>query len=92
MSVITPEVCGPDSLRSIPPLPIRDRYLALASQPATGLRLPAGTGDALIQGMERLSRYFTTHPGLMRVASILVLVILAACNNGSEGGGGPGGY
>ena len=42
--------------------------------------------------MERLNRYFTTHPGLMRVASILVLVILAACNNGSEGGGGPGGY
>jgi hypothetical protein len=42
--------------------------------------------------MERLNRYLTTHPGLARAASILVLVILAACNNGSDSGGGPGGY
>ena len=42
--------------------------------------------------MERLNRYLTTHPGLARVASIFVLLILAACNNGSDSGGGPGGY
>ena len=42
--------------------------------------------------MERLNRYVTAHPGLMRLASIVVLVILAACNNGSDSGGGPGGY
>jgi len=42
--------------------------------------------------MERLNRHITTHPGLMHVASILVLVILAACNNGSDSGRGPGGY
>ena len=52
----------------------------------------AGTGDAIIHGMDWLKRYLTTHPALMRVASILPLVILAACNNGSDGGGGPGGY
>jgi len=46
----------------------------------------------MIHGMERLNGYLTTHPGLARVASILVLVILAACNNGSDSGGGPGGY
>jgi hypothetical protein len=42
--------------------------------------------------MERLNRYIATHSGLMRVASILVLLTLAACNNGSDSGGGPGGY
>ena len=42
--------------------------------------------------MERLNRYLTTHPVGMRVASILVLLVLAACNNGSDSGGGPGGY
>lgn len=42
--------------------------------------------------MERLNRYITTHPALTRVVSTLVLVILAACNNGSDSGGGPGGY
>jgi hypothetical protein len=42
--------------------------------------------------MERLHRYLEVHPALMRLASILVLLALAACNNGSEGGGGPGGY
>ena len=46
----------------------------------------------MIHGMERLNRFVATHPGLARVASILVVLILAACNNGSEGGGGPGGY
>ena len=46
----------------------------------------------MIHGMERLNRYVMTHPVLTRVASILVLVILAACNNGSDSGGGPGGY
>jgi hypothetical protein len=42
--------------------------------------------------MERLNRYIATRPVVMRVASILVLLILAACNNGSDSGGGPGGY
>ena len=42
--------------------------------------------------MERLNRYLTTHPVGTRFASILVLLILAACNNGSDSGGGPGGY
>jgi hypothetical protein len=42
--------------------------------------------------MERLNHYLTTHPVVLRVASILALVILAACNNGSDSGGGPGGY
>jgi hypothetical protein len=46
----------------------------------------------MIHGMERLNRYVATHPGVARVASILVLLILAACNNGSDSGGGPGGY
>ena len=46
----------------------------------------------MFPGMERLSGYLTTHPILARVASILVLLILAACNNGSDSGGGPGGY
>jgi len=41
--------------------------------------------------MERLSGYLTTHPGLARIASILVLLILAACNNGG-GNAAPGGY
>ena len=40
--------------------------------------------------MERLHRYLGTHPVLMRVASILVLLVLAACNNGSDGSN-PGG-
>jgi hypothetical protein len=43
--------------------------------------------------MERMNRYVTTHRGLMRVASILVLLVLAACNNGSDGSNpGGGGY
>jgi hypothetical protein len=42
--------------------------------------------------MERLNRYLATHPMVTRVASILALVILAACDNGSDSGGGPGGY
>ena len=42
--------------------------------------------------MERLNHYLTAHSGLARVASILVLLVLAACNNGSDSGGGPGGY
>ena len=46
----------------------------------------------MIHGMERLNRFVATHPGLARAASILVLLILAACNNGSDSGGGPGGY
>jgi hypothetical protein len=43
--------------------------------------------------MERLHRHLGTHPVLMRVCSILVLLILASCNNGSDGNNpGGGGY
>ena len=42
--------------------------------------------------MERLHRHLGTHPVLTRVTSILVLLILAACNNGSDGNNPGGGY
>ena len=42
--------------------------------------------------MERLHRYLAVNPRIARRPLDLVLVILAACNNGSDSGGGPGGY
>jgi hypothetical protein len=43
--------------------------------------------------MEPVKRYLAMHPAVMRVASILVLLALAACNNGSDGNNpGGGGY
>lgn len=41
--------------------------------------------------MERVTNWLAVHPRIWRAAWLAALLILAACNNGSDGGG-PGGY
>ncbi len=36
--------------------------------------------------MDNLSRWLVTHPQQLRLAWLLMLVLLAACNNNSDGG------
>ena len=55
------------------------------SPPQTGMR------DAHPKAMERTKNWLTLHPALMRAAWIAAVLILAACNNSTDGGG-PGGY
>ena len=38
-----------------------------------------------------MKKWVAGHPRLIRIAWVAALLILAACNNGTDGGG-PGGY